>query len=214
MRAVAAYTEDTWKALFAAQGKTYTPPRIELYSQGHQTGCGYGQSAMGPFYCPQDRKVWLDLSFFDELSGRFGAPGRFAEAYVIAHEVGHHVQTLLGTTRKVDAERQGLSSTDANRLSVRVELQADCYAGVWAKATNDQMQAQGRKFLDDGDIPGGLRAATAVGDDTLQQETQGRVAPDSFTHGTSAQRTHWFRQGFSTADIGSCDTFSPDYENS
>lgn len=212
VRAVAAYTEDTWTRLFQAQGKTYRPPRIELYARGHQTGCGFGQTAMGPFYCPRDRKVWLDLGFFDELSGRFGAPGRFAEAYVIAHEVGHHVQTLLGTTQRVDAQReQGGSKTDANRLSVRVELQADCYAGVWAKATNDARVSQGKVFLQDGDIEGGLRAASAVGDDTLQREVQGQVAPDSFTHGTSAQRVRWFRQGFSTGDMGQCDTFSPGY---
>ena len=212
VRAVAAYTEDTWTGLFAQEGKTYSRPRIELYTRGHQTGCGFGQAAMGPFYCPQDRKVWLDLAFFDELSGRFGAPGRFAEAYVIAHEIGHHVQTLLGTTQKVDAQRRSLGrGTEGNRLSVRVELQADCYAGVWTKATNDRAQASGKVFLEDGDIAGGLKAATAVGDDTLQQESQGRVAPDSFTHGTSAQRVRWFRQGFSTGQIAACDTFSPDY---
>ena len=206
VRAVAAYTEDSWGQVFQQMGRTYTPPRIEIYSKGHQTGCGFGQSAMGPFYCPRDRKVWLDLAFFDELSGRFGAPGRFAEAYVIAHEVGHHVQTLLGTTQKVDAQRQNLSRAEANPLSVRVELQADCYAGVWAQVTN-----RTKNFIEPGDIEGGLRAASAVGDDTLQQETQGRVAPDSFTHGSSAQRMRWFKAGYATGDIASCDTFTPDY---
>jgi predicted metalloprotease len=206
VRAVAAYTEDTWTQVFQAQGRTYTPPRIEIYSQGHATGCGYGQSAMGPFYCPRDRKVWLDLAFFQELSGRFGAPGRFAEAYVIAHEVGHHVQTLLGVTQKVDAQREGLSRSEANPLSVRVELQADCYAGVWTAATN-----RSKAFLEPGDIDEGLRAAAAVGDDTLQQETQGRVVPDSFTHGTSAQRVRWFRKGYDGGALDACDTFGPAY---
>ena len=206
VRAVAAYTEDTWSQVFQQNGRTYTPPRIEIYSKGHQTGCGFGQAAMGPFYCPQDRKVWLDLAFFDELSGRFGAPGRFAEAYVIAHEVGHHVQTLLGTTQKVDAMRARMSPSEANTLSVRVELQADCYAGVWAQVTN-----RSKNFIEPGDIEGGLRAAAAVGDDTLQQETQGRVVPDSFTHGSSAQRTRWFKAGYATGDINSCDTFTSNY---
>lgn len=207
VRAVAAYTEDTWTRLFQAQGRTYTPPRIELYSQGHQTGCGFGQTAMGPFYCPRDRKVWLDLAFFDELSGRFGAPGRFAEAYVIAHEVGHHVQTLLGTTAKVDEQRRAMGARGGNPLSVRTELQADCYAGVWAQQTN-----RATHFLDPSDIDEGLRAASAVGDDTLQKETQGRVEPDSFTHGSSAQRTRWFKRGFADGDMESCDTFSPAYD--
>jgi hypothetical protein len=208
VRAVAAYTEDTWSQIFTQNGRTYTPPRIEIYSEGHQTGCGYGQAAMGPFYCPRDRKVWLDLAFFDELSGRFGAPGRFAEAYVIAHEVGHHIQTLLGTTQKVEAQRASLSKSQSNALSVRVELQADCYAGVWAQVTN-----QRRNFIEPGDIEGGLRAAAAVGDDTLQQETQGRVVPDSFTHGTSAQRMRWFRAGYQSGSIGACDTFTPAYSS-
>ncbi len=208
VRAIAAYTEDTWTQVFKENGRTYTAPRIEIYSQGHQTGCGLGQTAMGPFYCPRDRKVWLDLAFFQELSGRFGAPGRFAEAYVIAHEVGHHVQTLLGTTAKVDAQRAEMSRSEFNPLSVRVELQADCYAGVWAAVTN-----RNKAFIEPGDIEGGLRAAAAVGDDTLQRESQGRVSPDSFTHGSAAQRMRWFRSGYDGASLDACDTFSPAYSS-
>ena len=206
VKKVAAFTEDTWTQVLGERGITYTPPRIEVYSQGHETGCGYGQAAMGPFYCPNDRMVWLDLSFFNELSNRFGAPGRFAEAYVVAHEVGHHVQTLLGTTAKVDAQRNYAGKVANNRLSVRLELQADCYAGVWANRTNQQ-----RHFLDPGDMEQGLAAASAVGDDTLQKETQGRVVPDAFTHGTSEQRTRWFKNGFDNGSLGACDTFAPPY---
>ena len=204
--AVLAYTEDTWGQVFIERGSTYDPPTLVLYDQGHPTGCGFGQSAMGPFYCPSDRRVYLDLSFFRELSDRFGAPGRFAEAYVIAHEVGHHVQNLLGISDAAQQQEQGVSRAEANRVSVRVELQADCFAGVWAARTN-----QTRNFLDPGDIDQGLTAASAVGDDTLQKETQGRVAPDAFTHGTSAQRVRWFRQGYSDPRIEACDTFKPDY---
>ncbi len=206
VRQVTALTEDTWSQIFQAHGRTYQPPRVTLYSGGHQTGCGFGQAAMGPFYCPADHRVWLDLAFFDELATRFGAPGQFAEAYVIAHEVGHHVQTLLGTTAKVDRARQAVSSrAEANQLSVRIELQADCYAGVWAAVTD-----QTKRFLDPGDVEEGLRAAAAVGDDTLQRETQGQVVPDSFTHGSSAQRMRWFRAGFDQGRMEACDTFSPD----
>jgi predicted metalloprotease len=205
-RAVLAYTEDTWGAYFKQQGGAYQPPRMVLYDQEHATGCGDGQAAMGPFYCPADRKVYLDLSFFHELSGRFGAPGRFAEAYVIAHEVGHHVQNLLGISDKADAARQRAGKVEGNRISVRVELQADCFAGVWAAQTNQRAH-----FLDPGDIDQGLSAASAVGDDTLQKETQGRVVPDAFTHGTSAQRTKWFRRGYDSPRLESCDTFGPDY---
>lgn len=205
--AVLAYTEDTWTQAFMQRGATYQPPTLVLYDQGHQTGCGFGQSAMGPFYCPADRKVYLDLGFFHELSDRFGAPGRFAEAYVIAHEVGHHVQNLLGISDQAQAaEQQAGSRVGANQVSVRVELQADCFAGVWAARTN-----QTRHFLDAGDIDQGLAAASAVGDDTLQKETQGRVVPDAFTHGTSAQRTRWFRRGFDDPRIEACDTFGVDY---
>ncbi len=172
-------TEDAWGSIFQEQGARYDPPTLVLYDRGHQTGCGFGQSAMGPFYCPADQQVYLDLGFFHELSGRFGAPGRFAEAYVIAHEVGHHVQNLEGTSEKVQAASQRLSKREANQLSVRTELQADCYAGVWAKRENDR-----KPFLEAGDVDQGLAAAAAVGDDTLQQETQGRVVPDAFTHGS------------------------------
>ena len=159
---------------------------------------------MGPFYCPADHRVYLDLGFFRELSGRFGAPGRFAQAYVIAHEIGHHVQTLLGTTARVDAQRAALGGRGGGPLSVRTELQADCYAGVWANQTNRTTH-----FLDAGDVDEALRAAAAVGDDTLQKETQGRVVPDSFTHGTSKQRDRWFKRGFDDGDMGRCDTYSP-----
>ena len=199
-------TEDVWQQQFAARGEHYTPPQTVLYTEATSTGCGLGQSAMGPFYCPQDRKVYIDLSFFQELGIRFGAPGDFARAYVIAHEVGHHVQTLLGTSDEVnDARRRG-DPREANRLSVRMELQADCYAGVWASKAEAM-----RKWLEPGDIDEGLAAASAVGDDTLQKQTQGRVAPDSFTHGTSEQRTRWFHRGMEGASIDSCDTFSGRY---
>ena len=207
VRAVTAYTEDTWGRIFASQGRTYTPPRVMVYTGATSTGCGAGQAVMGPFYCPADHKVYLDLSFFKELSGRFGAPGRFAQAYVIAHEVGHHVQTLLGTTAKVDAQRAAMGAHAGNPLSVRTELQADCYAGVWANQTERQTH-----FLEAGDIDQALAAASAVGDDTLQKETQGRVVPDSFTHGTAAQRTRWFKRGFADGDMGQCDTYSPPYD--
>ncbi|MBE7219681.1 MAG: neutral zinc metallopeptidase [Caulobacteraceae bacterium] len=207
VRAVTAYTEDTWSRIFQAQGRTYEPPRVTVYTRAVRTGCGAGQAAMGPFYCPSDHHVYLDLSFFKELSGRFGAPGRFAQAYVIAHEVGHHVQTLLGTTAKVDEQRGAMGERNDNPLSVRTELQADCYAGVWANQTNRTTH-----FLEPGDVDQALAAAAAVGDDTLQKETQGRVVPDSFTHGTSAERTRWFKRGFESGDMGQCDTFSPAYD--
>ena len=203
---VLAYTEDAWKEVFAEKGEVYQPPRLVLYDDAHPTGCGNGQAAMGPFYCPADQKVYLDLSFFKELSGRFGAPGRFAEAYVIAHEVGHHVQNLTGVSEKAEEVRRTQSKRAANQVSVRVELQADCYAGVWAQRTNRKEQ-----FLDPGDIEQGMAAANAVGDDTLQKETQGRVMPDAFTHGTSEQRMRWFKRGFEAGDMDSCDTFQGSY---
>ena len=199
-----AYTEDTWGEIFKEQGRTYPSPKVKVYSKAYPTGCGQGRSEMGPFYCPADRTVYLDLDFFQELSGRFGAPGRFAEAYVIAHEVGHHVQNLLG---QMDQNRpRGGAGGSRNQTSVRTELQADCYAGVWAARTN-----RDRNFLDPGDIDQGLKAASAVGDDTLQREATGRVAPDSFTHGSSAQRVKWFRAGYDSGSMGSCDTFSEPY---
>jgi hypothetical protein len=194
--------DDVWSQIFQQQGRRYAPPAgIVLYDQATGTGCGLGQTAMGPFYCPNDQKVYLDLSFWQELSGRFGAQGDAAKAYVIAHEMGHHVQNLLGATD----EAQRLGAHGAESGSVRLELQADCYAGVWA--AHAAQVSGGKVALDPKDIEDGQRAAAAVGDDTLQKETQGQVMPDSFTHGTSAQRTRWFRTGASTGDPAACDTF-------
>jgi len=200
---VATSVDQVWAGLFRDAGKTYVPPAAEvLYDRATGTGCGLGQSAMGPFYCPQDRKIYLDLSFWQELDQRFGASGEAARAYVIAHEMGHHVQHLLGQDRQ--ARRMGAEGPQSG--SVRLELQADCYAGVWA-ARVSQITG-GKVALEPGDIEDGLRAAAAVGDDTLQRETQGEVVPDSFTHGTSAQRTRWFRAGVTAGDPAACDTFS------
>ena len=198
-------TTDVWSSVFKQAGRTYRrPAAVVLYDQATGTGCGLGQSAMGPFYCPQDQKVYLDLAFWQELSGRFGAQGDAARAYVIAHEIGHHVQQLTGQTERADS----LGARGATSGSVRLELQADCYAGVWAARASEV--SGGKVALDPKDIEDGLRAAAAVGDDTLQQETQGRVAPDSFTHGTSAQRMRWFRAGVENGDPGACDTFGAD----
>jgi predicted metalloprotease len=199
-------TEDAWRAIFQQHGASYEPARMVLYDDAHPTGCGTGQSAMGPFYCPADHKVYLDLSFFKELSGRFGAPGRFAAAYVIAHEVGHHVQNLTGVSEQAQRAQQRLSRREANEVSVRVELQADCYAGIWANWTE-----RDRKFLEPGDVEQGLAAANAVGDDTLMRETQGRVMPDAFTHGSSEQRVRWFKRGFERGEMEACDTFKGSY---
>ena len=200
-------TTDVWRAEFRQMGRTYEPAdSVVLYDQATGTQCGLGQATMGPFYCPNDKRIYLDLQFFNELSSRFGAPGDFAQAYVIAHEVGHHVQQLLGigdSTRK--AEERAASRTEANRYSIALELQADCYAGVWAAHAAEV--SGGKVALEQGDLQEGLRAAAAVGDDTLQKQTQGRVVPDSFTHGTSAQRQHWLEQGYSTGDPKACDTF-------
>jgi hypothetical protein len=198
--AVLADTEDTWSAIFKAGGATYQAPRLVLFSGRTGTACGTGQAAMGPFYCPADSQVYIDLSFYDELKQRFQAPGDFAQAYVIAHEVGHHVQHLLGITDKID-RMQGGNQSGADSLSVRVELQADCFAGVWAYHANQ------RKILEVGDVEEALNAATAIGDDKLQEEGQGYVVPDSFTHGSSAQRVRWFKQGMQSGDINACDTF-------
>jgi len=197
VRKVLATTEDTWGQIFKANGQTYTQPKLVFYSGEGRSGCGAAQSAMGPFYCPNDHKVYLDTAFFDELSRRFGAPGDFAAAYVIAHEIGHHVQTLTGQMTR--AQRSGLSQEGAGGAQVRIELQADCYAGVWGNAN--------KAILDPGDVDQALRAATAIGDDTLQREAGRRVSPDSFTHGTSAQRSHWFKAGYDSGDPGACDTF-------
>jgi len=200
---VLADTEETWSQLLPKYGLQYVEPKLVLFSGMTPSACGTGQSAMGPFYCPLDQKVYLDTSFFDDLSQRFGAPGDFAQAYVIAHEVGHHVQTLVGTSEKVRAAQQRMSQADANALSVRMELQADCYAGVWAHNA-----ARSRQLLEAGDLEEGLRAASAIGDDRIQKQTQGRVVPDGFTHGTSQQRMRWFKRGLETGDPQACDTFA------
>ncbi len=196
--------EDVWTAAFREMGQQYREPKLVLFRDATRTQCGVGQAAMGPFYCPADERVYLDLGFFDELASRFHAPGQFPQAYVIAHEVGHHVQNLLGITGKVEQMRQSMSKRDANALSVRVELQADCFAGVWANRADQQ---RGGKMIDDRDVDQALAAASAIGDDRLQRQTQGRVVPDSFTHGSSAQRTRWFRSGLDSGDPRKCDTF-------
>jgi predicted metalloprotease len=195
-------TEDTWNELLQRQyGEAYEPPTLVLFTQSTQSNCGVGVSEMGPFYCPGDQKVYLDLSFFRDLDERFGAPGDFAQAYVVAHEVGHHIQTLTGLTQRVDAARRGSSEQQANAVSVRVELQADCYAGVWGH------YAAQRGLLETGDAEEGLRAAAAIGDDRLQQQSQGRIAPESFTHGSSDQRVDWLRRGLQSGSLESCNTF-------
>ena len=196
---VLADTEDTWGAIFAASGKTYEQPKLVLFTDSVQSACGSATTASGPFYCPGDRQVYIDLSFYDELKNRFGAPGDFAQAYVVAHEIGHHVQTLLGISERNTAARQQASGAQANALSVRQELQADCYAGIWAHSAN-----QSRQILESGDVEEGLNAASAIGDDRL---TQGRVSPDAFTHGTSAQRVRWFKRGLDSGSLDQCDTF-------
>jgi len=207
--AVLGDTEDRWTEIFAASGRTYHPPKLVLFRRSIQGGCGMAQSAMGPFYCPRDKQVYLDMSFFDELQNRFGACSssnacRFSEAYVIAHEVGHHVQDELGILPKVQEAQQAASSkVEANQLQVRVELQADCLAGVWA----NHAQAK-HKFLDAGDIDQALQTASAIGDDRLQKQTQGYVEPDAFTHGTSEQRKRWFSNGFNSGQVNSCNTLS------
>ena len=196
-------TEQVWQELLSATGRQYTPPALEIFSGSTATACGQGQAAMGPFYCPADQKVYIDLSFYQELQDRFKAPGDFAQAYVIAHEVGHHVQKLLGTSDKVQqARQQAQSEAVANAYSVRLELQADCYAGVWAHHANQQF-----RILEDGDIEEALTAATAIGDDTLQKQAQGYAVPDSFTHGSSEQRVHWFKQGLQAGNVNDCNTF-------
>ena len=192
--------DKTWAAIFQQSGESFTKPKLVFYGGNGQSGCGAAQSAMGPFYCPQDRGIYLDTSFFDELANRFGAKGDFAQDYVIAHEFGHHIQNLLGKSNEVARAQRQASESQGNALSVRLELQADCYAGVWAAKNRDRMEP--------GDLEEGMTAAHAIGDDTLQQESQGRVMPDSFTHGTSAQRMAWLRKGLDTGDPGQCDTFS------
>jgi len=193
-------TERRWTDLFAKMGKTYQPTTLVFYNQSGMSGCGAAQSAMGPFYCPEDNRIYLDTTFFDELQSRFGAPGDFPEAYVIAHEVGHHVQTLLGISDKVRQVQQSGDTAAGNAEQVKMELQADCYAGVWA--ANDQ------NLLQPGDVEEGLRAAQAIGDDTLQKAAGQRPVPESFTHGTAEQRMYWLKRGLDTADPAACDTFS------
>jgi len=203
VRAILGETEDVWGAYFRNMGRTYVRPKLVLFSGQVASACGFASAAAGPFYCPGDQKVYIDLSFYRQLATEFGAPGQFARAYVIAHEVGHHVQNLLGITDKADRAGQHVQRTGAHSVSVEVELQADCFAGVWAAQANNA-----RKILEPGDLEQGLRAASSVGDDTLQKREQGTVVPDSFTHGTSAQRVSWFRRGFDSGKIDNCDTFS------
>ena len=195
-------TETSWSAIFQQMGGTYVEPRLVLFRGQTTTACGTGQSAMGPFYCPADSQVYLDMAFFDELAERFAAGGDFARAYVIAHEIGHHVQNLLGVSEQTQALRQRLSEVEYNKVSVRVELQADCLAGVWAQHAN-----RVNPFLDAQDIDEALRAANAIGDDMLQKQSRGVVVPDSFTHGSSAQRVRWFKTGYQGGNVKSCDTF-------
>ena len=196
-------TEQVWTDVFREAGKSYQPPKLRLFSGSYPTACGQGDAAMGPFYCPADRIVYLDMGFFNVMSQRLGAPGQFAQAYVVAHEVGHHVQNLLGISDKVDAARQRGSEAQANAMSVRLELQADCFAGVWAKRS----QAEQGWRLEQGDIETALNAASQIGDDTLQRKSRGQVVPESFTHGTSAQRVGWFKRGFESGTPDQCNTF-------
>jgi len=200
---VLADTEDVWREKFRAAGGTYREPKLHLFRGATQTACGQGQSAMGPFYCPADEKVYIDLNFYETMRTRLGAPGDFAQAYVIAHEVGHHVQKLMGITDKTDNMRRRISETQYNAVSVRIELQADCFAGVWA---HDAQAA--RQVLEQGDVEEALNAATQIGDDTLQRKARGTVQPETFTHGTSAQRVSWFKRGLQSGRVNDCDTLS------
>lgn len=199
---VLAETEDTWGGIFKSMGKTYQDPKLVLFTNRLNSACGLASTASGPFYCPTDRKIYLDMGFFQEMKDQFGASGDFAQAYVVAHEVGHHVQNLLGILPKADQARQQMSEADSNKMSVRIELQADCFAGIWGKFT------QQKGILDNGDLEEALNAAQQIGDDTLQKKSQGYVVPESFNHGTSAQRVKWFKQGFDSGKLTSCDTFS------
>jgi hypothetical protein len=199
---VLADTEDVWTQVFQQRGAQYRDPKLVLFRNATRTACGQGESAMGPFYCPADEKVYIDLAFYDTLRSRLGAPGDFAQAYVIAHEVGHHVQKLLGISAKVDAARRSADKVRSNALSVRLELQADCFAGVWANHAQ-----QTKQIIEAGDIEEALNAASQIGDDTLQRHAQGTVVPESFTHGTSAQRVHWFKQGWESGSVEQCNTF-------
>ncbi len=200
---VLADTEDVWGEIFKQAGGTYENPKLKIFRGATTTACGRGESAMGPFYCPADHKVYVDLAFYDTLRDRLGAPGDFAQAYVIAHEVGHHVQNLLGTSAKLDEARGRVSKAQYNALSVRLELQADCFAGVWANHAQ-----RSRQIIEAGDIEEALNAASQIGDDTLQRKSQGQVVPESFTHGSSQQRVSWFKRGFETGEINQCNTFT------
>lgn len=202
---VVADTEDVWTEIFAAQGRRYQAPTLVMFTGATRSACGMGQSAMGPFYCPADQKAYIDLSFYDQMRTRFRAPGDFAQAYVVAHEIGHHVQNLLGISGQVHKMKQQLGEAEANALSVRLELQADCLAGVWAIRAD-----KARNILESGDVEEALNAASAIGDDTLQRQSRGTVVPESFTHGTAVQRQRWFRQGLGSGDPDSCDTFNTD----
>jgi len=203
VRQVLATTEDVWHAQFQQQGAKYAEPTLQIFRGATQTACGQGEAAMGPFYCPADQKVYIDLDFYDTLRSRLGAPGDFAQAYVIAHEVGHHVQNLEGTSEKLHQMQGRVSQEQYNAMSVRLELQADCYAGIWANQTQ-----QSKQIMESGDLEEALNAAAQIGDDTLQKKSQGHVVPESFTHGTSAQRMQWFKRGFETGDMAQCNTFS------
>jgi len=198
-------TEDVWQEAFQKRGRTYQAPTLVLFSRAVESACGMAGSAVGPFYCPSDHKIYLDLSFFEDLRTRFGASGDFAQAYVIAHEVGHHVQTLLGISKKVHELQSRVNPPEKNKLSVRMELQADCLAGVWAHQADES-----RQILEAGDIEEGLNAASAIGDDRIQRKTQGYVVPDAFTHGSAAQRVRWFKLGFEQGNLQACDTFNAD----
>ena len=198
-------TEEVWNEIFAAQGRRYQEPTLVMFTGSTRSACGVGQAAMGPFYCPADQKAYIDLGFYEDMRTRFKAPGDFAQAYVIAHEVGHHVQNLLGVSGKVHQLKQQVSKAEANRLSVRLELQADCFAGVWAKRAHTRAR---NIVLEDGDVDEALNAASAIGDDRLQRQSRGTVVPESFTHGTSEQRQRWFRVGLESGNPDSCDTFS------
>ena len=202
---VVADTEDVWTEIFAAQGRRYQPPTLVMFTGATRSACGLGQAAMGPFYCPADKKAYIDLGFYDQMRTRFKAPGDFAQAYVVAHEIGHHVQNLLGISGQVHQMKQQMGQAEANELSVRLELQADCLAGVWAIRADTA-----RNILEAGDVEEALNAASAIGDDTLQRQSRGTVVPESFTHGTSAQRQRWFRKGLGSGDPDVCDTFSVD----
>lgn len=203
VRKVLASTEDVWGAYFQQRGQQYPAPKLDVFRGRYPTACGQGEAAMGPFYCPADRKVYIDLSFYDTLRQRLGAPGDFAQAYVIAHEVGHHLQNLMGTTAKLDQARSRVSEREMNALSVKLELQADCFAGVWAT-----LSQRSKGWLEQGDVEEALNAATQIGDDTLQKRARGTVVPESFTHGTSAQRVRWFKRGLDAGELRACDTFS------